>query len=168
MILATRASKRSAPKREGSDMPDREIEIQLNLATAEEAQKLAESIRQEGGKAEVRSEKGILPLAVLLVVAIPPGVALLAMVASHIAHTWRDGGVVIDARGTGRPTVRTEKGLPYGTVVILTRDHDKAQRSDLTNDVDLAKYIEAAMKGVTGGLGAGAAKKSADAAVAKS
>lgn len=149
-------------------MADREIEIQLDLATSEEAESLAESIRREGGKAEIRSEKGILPLAVLLVVAIPPGLALLALVAHHIVITWRDCGVIIDARGTGAPTVRKEKGVPYGTVVILTRDNDKAQRSDLPNEVDLAKYIEAVMKGVTGGLGADAAKKSADAAVAKS
>ena len=145
-------------------MADGEIEFLLDLATAEEAEAFAADIEQKGGKAEIREEKGILPLAILLWVVVPPGVALLATVANRIAHTWVDCGALIDARGTGRPTIRKERGLPYGTVVIITRDGETSKRSDLP-EVDLAKYIGAAVKGVTGGLGAEAAKKSADAAV---
>ena len=112
-------------------MADGEIEFLLNLATAEEAEAFAADIEQKGGKAEIREEKGILPLAILLWVVVPPGVALLATVANRIAHTWVDCGALIDARGTGRPTIRKERGLPYGTVVIITRDGEtsEAQRS---------------------------------------
>lgn len=95
-----------------------EIEIRLNVATAAEAREFAADVERQGGKTEIREEKGILPLAVLLCVVIPPGVALLATVASRIAQTWKRCGILVDARGTGAPVVAQELALPYGTVVI--------------------------------------------------
>ena len=92
---------------------------------------------------------------------IPPGLALLAEVVNNVVHSWRDHGVVIDARGTGDPVIHEEKSLPFGTIVILTRDGDTAKRTDLP-EVDVGKYIAAALKAVGGGASASAAKTAAD------
>jgi hypothetical protein len=140
---------------------EKEIRLRLNLESVEDARAIAAEVEQQGGTAEVTEEKGILPLAVLLVVVMPPGISLLALVVNRIVHSWTDHGVVIDARGTGDPTIIKENSLPFGTVVILTRDGESSKRTDLP-EIDLSKYIEAAVKAVSGGASATAAKAIAE------
>jgi hypothetical protein len=147
-------------------MAEGEIRLRVNLASVEEAQAIAAGVEQQGGTAEVTDEKGILPLAILLALVIPPGVGLLAQVINRIVHSWRDHGVLIDARGTGAPTLIKENSLPYGTVVILTRDGEQSSRSDLP-EIDLSTYIGAAVKAASGGASAAAAKTAAEAALAR-
>ena len=146
-------------------MADGEIRLKVNLASVEDAQALAADVNKHGGSAEVADEKGILPLAVLLVIVIPPGIGLLAQVINRIVHSWRDHGVVIDARGVGAPTISKDNSLPFGTVIVLTRDGEMSKRSDL-DDVDLSKYIGEAVKAVSGGASAAAAKTAAEGALA--
>jgi hypothetical protein len=116
----------------------------------EEAAALATAVRAEGATAKIDREKGLLPLAVLLVLAIPPGTGLLALVVNRIVHSWRTGGVVIDARGAGEPIIRKDRDLPFGTVVVLSRDGEVSKRTDLP-EPDVAKYVAAVMKGLGGG-----------------
>jgi len=146
-------------------MAEGEIRLRVNVASVEEAQAIAAHVEQEGGSAEFTEERGLLPLAIVLIVVIPPGAALLALVINRIIHSWRDHGVLIDARGTGAPAIVKETSLPYGTVVILTRDGEQSRRSDLP-EIDLAKYIESAVRAVSGGASAGAAKTAAESALA--
>lgn len=146
-------------------MAEGEIRLRVNLATTTEAKAIAAEIEQYGGSADVHEEKGILPLAVVLAVVIPPGVGLLALVINRIVHSWRDHGVIIDARGSGAPTIIEERSLPYGTVVILSRDGDKSKRSDLS-EMELSKYISEAVKAISGGASAEAVKAAAESALA--
>jgi hypothetical protein len=143
-------------------MNESEIRFRVALDSPSEAQAVTDTVQAHGGHTESTPEKGILPLAVLLLVVLPPGIALLAQVINSIAHSWIDRGVVIDARGTGAPVIRTDKALPHGTIVILTRDGQSAKRTDLPG-VDTAAYIAAVLKGLAGGEGAKTAKAGADA-----
>lgn len=145
-------------------MAEGELRLRVNLASLEEAQAIAADVEQQGGTAEVSDEKGILPLLILLVVVIPPGLGVLALVINRIVHSWHDHGVLIDARGTGAPTLIKDSSLPYGTVVILTRDGQQSSRSDLA-EMDLSKYIGAAMQALSGGASATAAKTVAEGAL---
>jgi hypothetical protein len=130
-----------------------ELAFRVGYNSREEAEEVARDLKAAGARTETTEEPGLLPLAVLLVVAIPPGAALLVRVVDRIVHGWRDHGILIDARGTGEPAVIKNTDLPYGTVVILTRDGEKAERSDLAED-DLSKYVSAALGAVAGGASA--------------
>jgi hypothetical protein len=145
-------------------MAEGEIRFRVNLDSAEEAREIQTEIEQKGGSAQVSAEKGILPLAIVLAIVIPPGVGLLAQIINRIVHSWTDCGVLIDARGTGAPTIIKDKSLPHGTVVILTRNGETSKRTDLA-DVDLSKYIGEAVRAVSGGAAATAAKNAAEAAI---
>jgi hypothetical protein len=144
-------------------MADAELRFRVSLDDEAGAQALAASVAQTGASATVTEEKGLLPLAVILAIVIPPGIGVLALVIDHIVHGWKDCGILIDARGTGAPIISKDAALPYGTVIILTRDGDTAKRTDLRPMDDLTKYIAAAVKAVAGGASATAAKKAADA-----
>jgi hypothetical protein len=91
-----------------------------------------------------------LPIPILLAIVVPPGVGILVTVINQIVHSWTDKGVLIDARGTGDPRILKDGDLPYGTVVILSRDGDKTTRTDLT-DEKLSDYIAGAVGALTGG-----------------
>lgn len=114
------------------------------------ADPVRDAIQQDGAEAEIKEEPGLLPLAVLLVVAIPPGLALLVKVVNRVVHGWKDHGIVIDARGTGAPRTIGDKSLPHGTVIILTRDGDKSERTELPEE-RLSDYVSAALGAVAGG-----------------
>jgi hypothetical protein len=142
-----------------------DIRVGINFSSAEEAEAFAAEVRQKGGTAEASEEPGLLPLGILLWVVVPPGLGLLAFVANKIAHSWLDHGTLIDARGQGAPQVVEQGGLPYGTVVILTRDGDKSERSDLPDDASVSTYIEKALTALSSGDSASSAdEKASDAA----
>jgi hypothetical protein len=146
-------------------MIEKEISFRVNLESEADAQAIATEVNQLGGSAKRTDEKGILPLVVVLAVVLPPGIAILANVINHIVHSWRDHGVLIDARGTGAPSFAQSSSIPYGTVIILTRDGETSKRTDIA-DVDLSKYIAEAVKAVSGGASATSAKASAEALIA--
>lgn len=123
------------------------------------------AIAAAGGEVLVEEEAGLLPLAVLLAVVLPPGIALVALTLNDIVHSWKDRGTVIDARGEGDPKISASKGLPYGTIVILTRDGDEAKRSDLA-PTDVGAYLASALKALAGGASASVAAKAAASAIA--
>lgn len=146
-------------------MADGEIQFRVAFDSQADAQALAAKVKEDGASVTIPEQKGILPLAALLWVVVPPGLALLAVVINRIVLQWHRHGILIDARGKGAPILSSDPSLPYGTVIILTRNGDTAKRTDLP-EIDLGKYIAAAMTAVSGGDAAGAAKKSADAAIA--
>ncbi len=131
-----------------------------------EAATLADEVTAEGGVAELPTggTEEVLPLLVLLAVAIPPGLGILATVVNKIVHSWKDHGTVLDARGDGPPVIAKADDLPHGTVVILTRDGDKAQRTDLPTD-KLSDYVAAALGAVSGGASAADSDAAASAAI---
>jgi hypothetical protein len=141
------------------------IRFRAVLASKAEADDVAEEVREQGGEASVTEEAGLLPLAVMLAVVIPPGIGILAATISHIIHGWKDKGSIIDARGDGDPKVISAPDLPHGTVVILTRDGDEATRTDLPTE-KLGDYIAAALKALTPGASATDAANAAAGAVA--
>lgn len=144
-------------------MAETNLEVGINFESEAEAQAFAAEIRAKGGSAEISSEPGLLPIGILLWVVIPPGLGLLALVANKIAHSWLDHGTLIDARGEGPAQVVKQDGLPYGTVVILSRDGDKSERSDLPDDSSVSDYIGKALTALSGGASASEADKSATA-----
>jgi hypothetical protein len=90
---------------------------------------------------------------------VPPGAALLIQVIGRVIRDFTRHGVVIDARGTDAPRITSEKDLPYGTVIILTRDGDQAKRTDLP-EAKISEYVSAALTAVSGGASAtGAAQQ---------
>jgi hypothetical protein len=132
--------------------PDVEIAFRVELEEGE-PDVIAEELRGLGAQADIEVPKGIVPLAVALVVVIPPGVALLGSVFNRILERWRRNGVMIDAREDGPPEVRPLPGTPFGTVLILSRDGDRSERSDLPED-NLSDYIAKAVGALTGGASA--------------
>lgn len=94
-------------------------------------------------------DQGFLPLAALLVVLVPPGLALLTKVINEVIHSWKGHGVLLDATGD-KPVVKPMPGTPYGTIVILSKDGERAARTDLAGE-DVSKYIGAAITALSGG-----------------
>ena len=121
---------------------------------------VAGELQALGAEAAVEAPKGIVPLAVALLVVIPPGLALLASVTNRIVERWRRNGVLIDARKDGPPEVSPLPGTPYGTVVILSRDGDRNERSDLPEE-NLGDYIAKAIGALSGGASATEAAEAA-------
>ena len=130
------------------------VQFEVVMESSDEAQTMRDDIVREGGSAEVKEEgEGVLPVAVLLWVAIPPGLALLAQVVDRIVHGWRDDGTLIDAREDGPAKISKQDGLPFGTVIILTKDGEESKRTDLS-EVDVATYVGKALEAVSGGASA--------------
>ena len=146
-------------------MADGAIQFRVALDSQVDAKAIAAKVEEDGASATITEQKGILPLVALLAIVVPPGLALLAVVINRIILQWSRHGILIDARGKGAPILSSDPSLPYGTVIILTRNGDTAKRTDLP-EIDLSKYVAAAVTAVSGGVAAGAAKKSADAAIA--
>jgi hypothetical protein len=105
-----------------------------------EAVAVRDDLRARGATADLKQEPGLLPLAVLLAVTIPPGAALLLPVIERVIDNWKHHGILIDARGTGEPRIVEQRDLPYGTVVTLTRAGDEVTRSDLPTE-KLSDYV---------------------------
>jgi hypothetical protein len=97
-------------------------------------------------------DQGILPLVALLVVLVPPGLALLTKVVNEVVHSWKGHGVLLDAT-SDKPLVKPMPGTPYGTIVILSKNGEQATRTDIAGE-DLSKYIGAAITALAGGAGA--------------
>src|SRR5215510_8461921 len=83
-----------------------QIAFRVGYNSRMEADTVAAQIRAEGVNTEVKEEPGLLPLPVLLIVGIPPGVALLAKVVDRIVHGWKGHGTLIDARGTSPAIIK--------------------------------------------------------------
>jgi hypothetical protein len=120
-----------------------------------EARAIANDVVEGGGEAivDVPAQKGLLPVAVLLAIVIPPGLALLAKTVNDIVHSWKDHGTVIDATGDGDPKIKGGGDLPYGTVVVITKDGESAERSDLEGEL-AGDYIAKVLKALKGGASA--------------
>ncbi len=141
-------------------MSTADLQFEVVCASREEAEAIRAEAIKKGADADIEEEPGLLPLAVLLVVTIPPGLVLLITVIDRVIHGWRDHGIVVDARGTGAPRIMRERDLPYGTVVILTRDGDQAKRTDLAPD-KLSDYLSGALSAIAKGASASAAAQQA-------
>jgi uncharacterized membrane protein YgcG len=146
------------------------VQFEFVIPDQQEAEAKQAAVQQEheGVETELRKDPGLFPLAVLLVIAIPPGIALLAKVVDKIIHGWTDHGILIDARGDGAPRTQKDKSLPFGTVVILTRDGDEAKRTDLPDDKEVSNYVGAALSALAGGASATDAASQASGATASS
>ncbi|MDQ6883587.1 MAG: hypothetical protein M3077_05010 [Candidatus Dormibacteraeota bacterium] len=129
------------------------LEFEVVYPSREEAERVRAAAQDQGASANITAEPGLLPLAVLLVIAIPPGAALLIQVIDRVIHGWRDHGIIVDARGTGAPRILAEKDLPAGTVVTLTRDGEEAKRTDLPEQ-KVSDYVSAALTAIAGGASA--------------
>ncbi len=132
-------------------MTESETRIGIAFNTKAEADAFAADLQAQGASTQIEEHPHILPAAILLWVVVPPAIGLLAYVGNRIAKTWFDHGTLIDARGTGVPVVVKQDGLPYGTVVILTRDGDKSQRTDLPDEDSVSEYISKALSAVVQG-----------------
>lgn len=144
-------------------MEDTSLRFEV-VMTRQDADTIAGEVRSQGGGAEITDEPGLLPVGVLLAIVIPPGAAILAVVINRIIHSWVDHGTLIDARGTGAPRITEEPALDAGTVVILTRDGDKSERSNLSEDT-ASEYIGKALAALSGGASATEADQQAASAV---
>jgi hypothetical protein len=135
-----------------------QISLRFGISSQDEADRLAKELESEGVSAGVdNTDVGLFPVAVLLAIFIPPGLALLARTVDRIIHGWKDHGVLIDARGTGAPVIIESPALPYGVVEILTRAGEKVQH-ELLPEEDLGKYVA----GAAGALAEGASASDAD------
>ncbi len=148
-------------------MAETGLQIGINFDSEDDARALADDIRAQGASAQLEPGAGLLPLGVLLWIVIPPGIGLLALVANRIAHSWLDHGTLIDARGDGPVQVVEQKGLDYGTVVLLTRDGDRSERSDLPDGSSVGDYIGKALTALGGGASASEADAQAAATASK-
>jgi hypothetical protein len=88
----------------------------------------------------------------------------LARTIDRIVHGWKDKGTIIDARGKGRAKIMKEHDLPYGDVVVLTREGDQVRRSHLPEE-KVGSYVAEVLKGVSQGSSASAADAEAARAV---
>lgn len=129
------------------------LQFEVVYPRREDAEAAQVDIQYEGAEAEIKEEPGLLPLAVLLVVAVPPGLALLIKTVDRAIHGWKDHGILIDARGTGAPRIVHDESIAYGTVVTITRDGDEAIRTELPEE-KLSDYVGGAVKAISGGASA--------------
>src|SRR3954453_11691260 len=118
--------------------------VHFQLDNEDDADQVVDEINELGAQASIEDVEGIVPLAVLLAVVIPPGAALLAKVVNRIVERWRKVGVLIDARDVRPPVVQKLPGTPFGTVVILTKDGQRSERSDIAEE-DLGDYVSKAL-----------------------
>jgi hypothetical protein len=160
-LIAAMREQAPAPAEDGDSAVHFVVEVEGSDASA-----VAADVNAAGAVAELKYDgtAEVLPLLVPLLIAIPPGLGILATVVNRIVHSWKDHGAVIDARGDGPPAVARSNDLPHGTVVILTRDGDRSERTDLP-DEKLSDYIAAALTALSGGASATASAGAANAAV---
>ena len=114
------------------------------VVEAVDAGSLADDLRAMGADVVDETRRSALPSTETLLVVVS-GAALLAEVVNRIVHSWRDKhGTLIDARGVGDPRVRSLPSAPFGTVVVLSGDDDRVERSDLPPST-VGEYIAKAL-----------------------
>lgn len=143
------------PTRAGGSAVDR-IEVRFELGSEAVAGEIIDQLAAEGGTVTKHPVKGIVPVIPLVVA----GVIAAGGLAAVILYVRRSLGCrsIVDARGAA-VTAKVDCSVRDGRIIVLSKDGEKVEVVEVPPAVDLAKVVEAAMKG-----GAGAVRKAAEAA----
>jgi hypothetical protein len=142
-------------------MSARGFELAFAYLSLERAELVKASLSEENGvTAEVVPEVGALPEVVQLAAVVPMNAAILLRVVNKAILDWKRHGMVIDARGEGPAVIQERRGLPFGTVLTLTRDRDTVTRTDIPEE-KLGGYVSSVVQAINGGASASEADTAA-------
>ncbi|MEU4245027.1 hypothetical protein [Actinoplanes sp. NPDC026619] len=130
-----------------------DLNFNLLSSSSEEAQDIARALTAGGAAVKTETMRSLSDV-IVLSVTVPGGLALtLSAVSTAWRRRGREFGVLIDARGEGDPRISRLDGVHTGTVIMLSNDGDRVERTDLPQE-QVGEYVAKALGALVSGRSA--------------
>lgn len=127
-----------------------DLYFNILASSTEEAEEIILGLTSDGAAVVLDTKRSLSDI-IVLSVTLPPGVALtLSAVSTAWRRRGREFGMLIDARGEGDPRISRLDGAHTGTIIVLSSDGDKVERTDLPQEQIgdyVAKVLAALVRG---------------------